>query len=70
MDYIANGKMTKGFALLGWPARYGVSGVMSFIIDADGVVYQKDLGPRTQVLAADMKLYDPDLGWARVDITP
>ena len=70
MDYVANGKMTKGFALLGWPARYGVSGVMSFIIDADGVVFQKDLGPRTQVLAADMKLYDPDLSWARIDITP
>lgn len=70
MDYIANGKMTKGFALLGWPARYGVSGVTSFIIDADGVVFQKDLGPRTQVLAADMKLYDPDLSWARVDLTP
>ena len=70
MNYVVDGKMTKGFALLGWPARYGVSGIMSFIIDADGVVFQKDLGTRTQVLAADMKLYDPDLSWARVDITP
>ncbi|MFL5281090.1 MAG: DUF2950 domain-containing protein [Rhodopila sp.] len=70
MDYVVNGHMTNGFGLIAWPARYGSSGIMTFIINGDGVVFQKDLGPRTQTLAAEMKLYDPDLSWARVDVTP
>jgi Protein of unknown function (DUF2950) len=68
-SYIANGKMTGGFALLAWPARYGASGIMSFIIGSDGTVFQKDLGPGTSERAAAMTLFDPDLSWTRVDIT-
>ncbi len=46
-DYVAGGKMTGGFALVAWPASYGVSGIMTFLVDQDGVVFQKDLGERT-----------------------
>jgi hypothetical protein len=67
-DYIADGKMTSGFALVAWPATYGVSGIMTFVVDQDGVVFQKDLGERT-ALAGAMTRFDPDLSWARVDIT-
>ncbi len=70
MQDVTNGHMTKGFALVAYPARHDVSGVMSFIVDADCVVFQKDLGPKTEAIAAGMQLYDPDLSWARVDITP
>ncbi|MFO1026150.1 MAG: DUF2950 domain-containing protein [Acetobacteraceae bacterium] len=69
-NYVANGRMTKGFALVAWPARYGASGVMTFIVNADGVVFQKDLGPRTDKLVAEMQEYNPDLTWTRVDVTP
>ncbi len=68
MDYVADGHMTRGFGLIAWPARYGASGIMTFIVDADGVVFQKDLGPKTESLAAAITLYDPDLSWARVDV--
>jgi hypothetical protein len=68
MDYVVKGQMTKGFALVAWPARYGASGIMTFIVNGDGVVFQKDLGPRTDAIVADMKLYDPDLTWARIDV--
>ena len=68
MNYIVNGRMTKGYALAAWPARYGASGIMTFIVNADGVVFQKDLGPRTEALASELTLYNPDLSWARVDI--
>ena len=70
LDYFANGHMTKGFGLVAWPARHGVSGLMSFIIDADCVVFQKDLGSQTSAIASGMRLYNPDLSWARVDIDP
>ena len=70
VNYIgADGEMTKGFALIAWPASYGASGIMSFIVNQDGVVFQKDLGPDTASLAAQTKLYDPDLSWSRVDVT-
>jgi hypothetical protein len=68
-DYIAGGKMTGGFALIAWPASYGVSGIMTFIVDQDGVVFQKDLGGQTPTLAAAVIRFDPDVGWARVDVT-
>jgi hypothetical protein len=68
MDYISNGHMTKGFALVAWPARFGASGIMTFIVDQDGVVFQKDLGEQTDAIASKMKLFDPDLSWARVDV--
>lgn len=62
-DYIINGHMIAGFALVAFPARYGVSGVMTFIVNHDGVVYQKDLGPDTDEIAAKMTLFDPDPSW-------
>ncbi len=61
--YVRKGRMTDGFALIGWPARYGDTGVMTFIVNHDGVVYQKDLGPRTSTLAAAITRYDPGAGW-------
>jgi hypothetical protein len=62
-DYVLNGHMIAGFALVAYPARYGVSGVMTFIVNHDGVVYQKDLGPRTDEIASKMTLFDPDPSW-------
>jgi len=70
LNYIgADGEMTKGFALIAWPASYGASGIMSFIVNQDGIVFQKDLGPDTASVAAKIKLYDPDLSWSRVEVT-
>ena len=62
-DYIVNGKMTGGFALLAYPAEYRNSGIMTFIVGKDGIVYQKDLGEKTADLAAAISAYDPDDGW-------
>lgn len=67
-SYIAQGHMTGGFALLAWPARYGASGIMTFVIDGAGVVFQRDLGPGTNKIVRSMRRYDPDLRWMRVDI--
>jgi len=64
-DYWANGKLLGGFAVLAYPARYGISGVVSFMVNQDGVVYQKDLGQNTAALAAEMTEFDPDPGWRR-----
>lgn len=63
MSYVDNGKMTKGFALIAWPAHYGSSGVMTFIVDRTGIVYQKDLGEDTQAAASNVTAYDPDETW-------
>jgi len=62
-DYVVRNHMIGGFALVAFPAQYDVSGVMTFIVNHDGVVYQKDLGPRTAEIARAMKLYNPDEGW-------
>ncbi len=62
-SYIVNGKMTEGFAILAYPAEYKSSGVMTFIVNQDGVVLQKDLGNRTDFLAKAMKEYNPDSNW-------
>ncbi len=62
-DYIVNGKMTGGFAMLAYPAEYRNSGIMTFIVGPDGVVYQKDLGEKTADLAAAITAYDPGDGW-------
>jgi hypothetical protein len=62
-SYITNGHMIGGFALVAWPAEYGNSGMMTFIVNQRGVVYQRDLGPATGKLAADMDTYDPGPGW-------
>lgn len=62
-DYVINGKMIAGFALVAWPAEYGDSGIMTFIVNQQGRVYQKDLGSKTSKLAARMKAFDPDPSW-------
>jgi hypothetical protein len=65
-NYIVNGKMTGGFAIIAFPAAYRSSGVKTFIVGQDGRIFEKDLGPRTTQLAAAMKSYDPDGTWTRV----
>jgi Protein of unknown function (DUF2950) len=67
-DYLSGGRMSNGFALVAWPASFGASGIMTFIVDQDGIVFQKDLGADTASVAAAMTLFDPDLSWARVDV--
>ena len=67
-SYVEGRRMTGGFALVGWPASYGASGVMTFIVGQDGVVFQRNLGPNTAKIVAAMQRYDPDLRWARVDV--
>lgn len=67
MDYVVGGAMIGGFALVAWPAEYGVTGVQTFMVSYDGVVYQKDLGPRTDDLAPEIVRYDPDATWTRTD---
>jgi hypothetical protein len=65
--YIVGGKMTEGFAFVAYPAEYRSSGVMTFIVNEDGVVYQKDLGWKTGVLAQAMKEYNPGSGWQKAE---
>jgi hypothetical protein len=64
-SYIVNGKMTQGFAFVAYPAEYRSSGVMTFIVGEDGMVYRKDLGKQTNVLAKAMKEYDPGFSWKK-----
>jgi hypothetical protein len=66
-DYVAHGHMIGGFALVAFPAEYGVSGVTTFIVNHEGVVYQKDLGARTSAVARAMTTFDPDATWKRVE---
>jgi Protein of unknown function (DUF2950) len=66
-NFIVNDKMTRGFAFLAYPAEHANSGMMSFIVDQDGILYQKDLGPKTAELASALREYDPDKTWARVE---
>jgi hypothetical protein len=68
-SYVRSGRMTGGFALVAWPARFESTGIMTFIVGPDGDVYQKDLGPDTARLATEMKIFDPDLTWSRVAMT-
>jgi hypothetical protein len=65
-DYLAHGRMIGGFALVAFPAEYGVTGVMTFIVNHEGVVYEKDLGPDTAALARGMKTFNPDKTWKKV----
>ncbi len=64
-SYIVDGKMTGGFAFVAYPAEYRSSGVMTFIVGPDGVVYRKDLGPNTATIAKAMKSYNPDATWSK-----
>jgi hypothetical protein len=68
MDYVADGKMTKGFAFVAYPAAYRDSGVMTFLVNQDGVVYEKDLGKKTAALAKSLKDYDPDASWRKSEM--
>lgn len=63
-DYVINGNMIGGFGLLAWPADYGNSGIMTFIVNQQGRVYQRDLGPKTEKLAPAINAYDPGPGWS------
>src|SRR6202140_5559828 len=62
-SYIVNGKMTEGFAFVAYPAEYRSSGVMTFLVNEDGVVYERDLGKKTEVTAKSMKEFNPNSGW-------
>ena len=64
---MVNGKMILGFALVAYPAKYGSSGVMTFIVNQDDVVYQKDLGKNTEQIVRAMQKYDPDKTWKKVE---
>src|SRR5262245_20843276 len=66
IDYIARGKMIGGFALVAYPAEYRNSGVMTFLVNHQGVVYEKDLGPNTASIASGMTTFNPDGTWQRV----
>ena len=67
LDYMVDGKLTRGFAFVAYPATYRNSGVMTFIVNQSGIVYQKDLGPQTSDVAAAMQEYDPDDTWEPAD---
>lgn len=66
-DYLDKGRMTGGFALVAFPAQYGNSGVMTFIVNQNGIVYEKDLGADTATAARHLAAYDPDPTWRIVD---
>ncbi len=66
MDYVIGGHMIGGFALVAWPATYRVSGVMTFLVSHDGVVFEKDLGEDTQKIASRIDAFDPGKGWKAV----
>jgi Protein of unknown function (DUF2950) len=68
-NYIVNGKMIGGFGLVAYPAEYRNSGVMTFIVNYAGTVYQRDLGPKTAEIAEDMTSFNPDQSWKKVDTT-
>ena len=66
LDYVIQGKMIGGFALVAWPAEYRSTGVKTFIVSHNGIVYEKDLGPETKKIASAMTAYNPDKTWSKV----
>ncbi len=66
-DYVVNGNLLGGFALVAFPARYGVSGIMTFLVNHEGIVYEKDLGPDTAMVTKAMQAYNPDSTWKKAD---
>jgi Protein of unknown function (DUF2950) len=62
-SYLVDGKMTGGFAMIAYPAEYGATGVMTFIVNRDGLVYERDLGEKTTELASQTTTYNPDSAW-------
>jgi hypothetical protein len=69
-DYVVGDRMIGGFRLVAYPAERGSTGVMTFIVNHDGVVFSKDLGPDTAKLAAEMTRFDPDDTWQREEVGP
>ena len=65
-SYIVKGEMSGGFALVAWPAQYDATGVMTFIVNQDGIVRERDLGPQTDAIARKMTVYNPDASWRQV----
>jgi hypothetical protein len=65
-DYLAHGRLIGGFAMVAYPAQYGVSGIMTFIVNHEGIVYEKDLGPHGAAIARAMKEFNPDSTWKKV----
>jgi len=68
LNYVVDGKMIGGFALVAWPADYANSGVMTFIVNHAGTVYQKDLGENTEAIVKNMTSFDPDRTWKKVEL--
>ncbi len=66
-NYVVNGRMVGGFAMVAYPAQYGSSGIMTFIVSHDGVVYEKNLGKKTPFIADSMTIFSPDETWRKVD---
>lgn len=69
MSYVVNGKMIGGFGLVAYPAEYGNSGVMTFVANHAGTIYQKDLGDRTAAIARRLTSFDPDQTWKKVEVS-
>lgn len=66
-SYVANGDMSGGFAMVAWPAEYDLTGIMTFLVNQDGIVYEKDLGPESAAMAGKMSDYNPDESWKRLE---
>ena len=69
-DYVAKGKMIGGFALIAYPAEYGNSGIITFMVNHDGTVWEKDLGLKTAKLARKIESFTPDQTWTKVEVAP
>jgi len=69
-DYLVNGRMLGGFAVIAWPVRYDDTGVMTFMVSQSGDVYEQDLGPDTTTKAASINAFNPDKGWDKADTAP
>jgi len=66
-NYVVNGKQSGGFALIAYPAKYGSSGIMTFVVNQDGVIYQKDLGDGTETAVAGITSFNPDQSWSAIE---
>jgi hypothetical protein len=69
LNYLVNGRMLS-FAAIAWPGHYGETGIMTFMVNHDGVLYQRDLGPETRLLAPAIASFNPEKGWEKADVTP
>jgi hypothetical protein len=65
-SYLVKGEMSGGFALVAWPAQYDATGVMTFVVNQDGTVHERDLGPQTDAAARKMTVYNPDASWRQI----